>query len=167
MKTRNAELQTRVLELLQALKISREQSTHFQNVYSYWGSVVDAKKQKAAAAAKACVTLPDFFDTLTVEEEEEETHGDDDHHKDHDDCADIKGDNMKRQRVSSSASSSKLTNTTDSTTECSELVVVGSGVGISITGSIGGGDVFECASLNKAKSANMQNKSQQPWGKCS
>ena len=45
-------------------------------MYSYWGSVVDAKKQKAAAAAAAKICdLPDFFETLSVEEEEE-------HHED-------------------------------------------------------------------------------------
>lgn len=48
-------------------------------MYSYWGSVVDAKKQKAAATAAATICdLPDFFETLSVEEKEEE------HDHDHD-----------------------------------------------------------------------------------
>jgi hypothetical protein len=50
-------------------------------MYSYWGTVVDAKKQKhvVAAAAKVC-DLPDFFETLTNEDEEEtaEVHHQDD-----------------------------------------------------------------------------------------
>ena len=56
-------------------------------MYSYWGTVVDAKKQKhvIAAAAKVC-DLPDFFETLTNEDEEEtaEVHHQDDQD---DDCA--------------------------------------------------------------------------------
>ena len=77
-KAKNAELHTRAVQLLQALQLSRETSTQFQNVYSYWCTVVDAKKQKASKdAAKVC-DLPDFFDTLTVDEEETEDHHD--HH---------------------------------------------------------------------------------------
>ena len=49
-------------------------------MYSYWGTVVDAKKQKNAAAAAARVCdLPDFFETLTNEDEEET----EDHHQDY------------------------------------------------------------------------------------
>lgn len=49
-------------------------------MYSYWGTVVDAKKQKNVVAAAAKVfDLPDFFETLTKEDEEEtEVHHQDD-----------------------------------------------------------------------------------------
>jgi hypothetical protein len=75
-KAKNAELQTRAAQLLQALQLSRENSTHYQNIYSYWSTVVDAKKQKGSKPAAMACDIPDFFETLSVEE--------DDHH-DHDD----------------------------------------------------------------------------------
>jgi hypothetical protein len=74
-KAKNAELQTKAAQLYQALQISRENSTYFQNMYSYWSTVVDAKQQKkgSKSAAAAVCELPDFFDTLSLEEETEET----------------------------------------------------------------------------------------------
>ena len=69
-KAKNAELQAKAAQLYQALQISRENSTYFQNMYSYWSTVVDGKKQKGSKAAAKFCELPDFFDTLTLEETE-------------------------------------------------------------------------------------------------
>ena len=49
---------------------------------------------------------------------------------------------------------------TDTTTECNEVVVGGSGSGFSI----GGGDIIiDCAILRKTVSAKPNNKSMMPW----
>lgn len=130
-------------------------------MYSYWTSVVDAKKQKTTTTTTV-FDLPDYFETLSAEEETEDHHDDQDH-----DCADAK--NEMRGRGSSSSSCSNSTNPTDNTTECNDLVVVGSGSGVE---NIGGGDIIQpyaaaATLLRKAISANTNNKSQQmPWNKC-